>query len=44
MALPCPLSAVFMMHFVYKGHAYQLCGFAMTSTAIYMKGKNLKLV
>jgi len=23
MGLPCPLSAVFMTHFVYKGHAHQ---------------------
>jgi len=24
MALPCPLHAVFMMHFVYKGHAHKI--------------------
>jgi len=33
-ALPCPLHAVFTMCFVYKGHAHQLCGFTMTSTAM----------
>jgi len=34
-ALPCPLHAVFMTHFVYKGHANQLAiRFATTSTAI----------
>jgi len=33
-ALPCSLCAVFMMCFVYKGHAHQLYGFIMTSTAI----------
>jgi len=31
MVLPCPFYAVLMMCFIYRGHAYQLYGFAMTS-------------